>query len=85
MGKDNEGVKMAPMIVHVECYVISKGWKKKWGRDRHMCNVQDDPSVTDHLDIISRSHPWHCNIELPMSEHRCPKIQFNILHTVHLQ
>ena len=46
MGKDNEGTEMVPMIVHVMCYVISKEQKKKWGRNRHACNVQGSPSVT---------------------------------------
>ena len=33
MGKDNKGMEMVPMIVHVMCYAISRERKKKWGRN----------------------------------------------------
>ena len=46
MGKDNERVEMVPVIVHMWRYAISKGRRKKWGRNRHACNIQDGPSVT---------------------------------------
>ena len=39
-------VVMVPVIVHVGRYAISKEKKKKWGHNQHVCNVQDDPSVT---------------------------------------
>ena len=50
MGKDNKRAEMVPVIVHMERYVISKEQKKKWGLNRHACNVQDDPSVTEKVD-----------------------------------
>jgi len=41
--------------------------------------------IPDHLDVVPRSHPRHPNIELPMSEHRSPKIQPNMLHRLPLR
>ena len=52
VGKDNKGVEMVPMIVHMERYVISKEWKKRWGCKRHACNVQDDLSVTPLMQMF---------------------------------
>ena len=49
MGKDNEGMEMVPVIVHMWHYAISKERKKKWGRNRHVSNIQDGPSVTNRL------------------------------------
>ena len=49
MGKDNEVTEMVPVIVHVWRYTISKKRKKKWVRNQHMCNVQDNLSVTKKI------------------------------------
>ena len=46
MGKDKEEVETVPMVVHMERYVISKEWKKRWVVNDTHVNVQDDPSVT---------------------------------------
>ena len=49
MGRDNERRGMVLMIVHMRHYVISKEPEKKWGCNRHACNIQDDPSVTTRM------------------------------------
>ena len=51
-GKDNEGVEMVLMIVHMQRYVISEGQKKKWDRNQHVFNVQGDPSMTFYIHLL---------------------------------
>ena len=48
-GKDNEVMEMVPMIVHMWRYTRSKEREEKWGRNRHVCNIQDGPSMTQGL------------------------------------
>ena len=49
MGKDNEGMEMVPMIVHVMRYMINKERREKSSYNRHTCNVQGGPSVTRNM------------------------------------
>ena len=71
MGKDNEVTEMVPMIVHVERYAISKGWRKKWACNQHACNVQDSSSMTPQKTVKSQNvrnvhqHPKHTHLPIP--------------------